>query len=111
MQDALATSVAALEARDRLRLTCYYVQQMTLAEIGRALGEHEATVSRHLTRTRRLIREAVEGRLRERHGFDQAAIAECIASVVADTGPLDLGELMGAGPGDPRKNDARRRSQ
>jgi RNA polymerase sigma factor (sigma-70 family) len=111
MQDALATALAALDTRDRLRLTCYYVQHMTLAEIGRALGDHEATVSRHLTRTRRLIRDAVEACLRDRHGFDQAAIAECISSVVADTGPLDLGELIGAGPDTPRKNDARRRSQ
>jgi RNA polymerase sigma factor (sigma-70 family) len=111
MQDALATSLAALAPRDRLRLTCYYVQQMTLAEIGRAVGEHETTVSRHLTRTRRQIREAVERCLRERHGLDRGGIAECIQSVIADAGPLDLEALMGTGSDAPRKNDARRRSQ
>jgi RNA polymerase sigma factor (sigma-70 family) len=95
MQDALATAIASLAARDRLRLTCYYVQRLTLAEIGRALGEHEATVSRHLTRTRGLIRDATERHLRERHGLSPAAIAECIQSVVADAGPLDLEALVG----------------
>jgi hypothetical protein len=40
-------------------LTCYYVDQLTLAEIGRTLGEHESTVSRQLERTRRALRETV----------------------------------------------------
>jgi RNA polymerase sigma factor (sigma-70 family) len=111
MRDALAAALATLEPRDRLRVGCYYVQQMTLAEIGRALGEHEATVSRHLTRTRRLIRDAIEAGLRDRHGFDAAAIAACVQSVVADAGSLSLEHLMGAGADPARKNDARRRSQ
>jgi RNA polymerase sigma factor (sigma-70 family) len=111
MRDALSTALAALDARDRLRVGCYYVQQMTLADIGRALGEHEATVSRHLTRTRRLIRDAVETCLRDRHGFSAAAIAECVDSVVADAGPLNLEQLMGGIPETARKNDGQRRSQ
>ena len=110
MQDALATAIAGLQARDRLRLTCYYVQRLTLAEIGRAFGEHEATVSRHLTRTRGLIRDAAERRLRERHGLNPAAIAECIQSVVADAGSLDLEALVGASQGE-RKNDGPGRSE
>jgi RNA polymerase sigma factor (sigma-70 family) len=110
MQDALVTAIAGLAVRDRLRLTCYYVQRLTLAEIGRALGEHEATVSRHLTRTRGLIRDAAERRLRERHGLDAAAIAECIQSVVADAGSLDLEALVGA-PAEPRKKGAPGRSK
>jgi RNA polymerase sigma-70 factor len=110
MRDALTTALAALAPRDRLRLTSYYVQRLTLAEIGRALGEHEATVSRHLTRTRRLIREAVERGLAERHGLDEAARAECIRSVITDAGPLDLEALLGARPDD-RKNEPAARSR
>ena len=110
MQDALATALAALAARDRLRLTCYYLQRLTLAEIGRALGEHEATVSRHLTRTRQLIRDAVERCLAERHGFDAAATTECIQSMVSDTGPLDLEALLGPGA-EGRKNEPAARSR
>src|SRR5437773_1759964 len=35
MQRALDRAVAALVDRDRLRLACYYVQELTLADIGR----------------------------------------------------------------------------
>ena len=36
MDEALAAVVGALEPRDRLRLGCYYSQEMTLVQIGRA---------------------------------------------------------------------------
>lgn len=98
VQRTLSDAVAALEAKDRLRLGCYYVEAMTLAEIGRALGEHEATVSRHLSRVRRALRTDVERQLRERHGMTPAEMAECFASVSADAGPLDLGALINAPP-------------
>lgn len=94
----LSDAVAALDPKDRLRLGCYYVESMTLAEIGRALGEHEATVSRHLTRIRRALRTAVEQQLQTRHGMTQAEIAECFASVSADAGTLDLTALINAPP-------------
>jgi RNA polymerase sigma factor (sigma-70 family) len=109
MGDALAAAIAALSARDRLRLGCYYAQDLTLAAIGRLLGEHEATVSRHLTRTRQAIREAVERSLRERHGLDDPALAECFRSVINDAGPLDLAEMIGPAP--VRKIGAPERSQ
>jgi RNA polymerase sigma-70 factor, ECF subfamily len=109
MQAALADAIAALAPRDRLRLSCYYVQSLTLAAIGRLLGEHEATVSRHLARTRRVVRQAVEHHLRTVSGLDEAAIAECFASIVDDAGPLDLAELVGTTPD--RKDDSLDRSQ
>jgi hypothetical protein len=96
MRRTMATAVAALAPRDRLRLTCYYAQDLTLAQIGRALGEHEATVSRHLTRTRRDIRTAVERDLSERERMNEAQIAECFASVLDDAGSLDIGDLLGS---------------
>lgn len=96
MRTALGLAIAALVPRDRLRLGCYYAQEMTLAQIGRLTGEHEATVSRHLTRTRRTIRDAVEQRLRDEHGFGEREITECFASISADAGAIDLGEWMPA---------------
>jgi uncharacterized protein YjiS (DUF1127 family) len=78
-------------------LSYYYVQELTLAEIGRLLEEHEATVSRQLTRTRRALRQAVEHELRDGAGLTEAQIAECFASVAADPGPLDLQPLFTAG--------------
>jgi RNA polymerase sigma-70 factor, ECF subfamily len=94
MRDALGAALTQLAPRDRLRLTCYYAQELTLAQIGKALGEHEATVSRHLARTRKIIREQVEVDLRSK-GLTPAEMAECFAAVVEDAGPLDLGDLLG----------------
>ncbi len=51
--------------RDRLRLAYYYVDDLTLAQIGKLLGEHEATVSRKLERTRADLKRCVEVALRE----------------------------------------------
>ena len=96
MRDALAVAIAALPAGDRLRLACYYRQNMKLAAIGRMLGEHEATVSRHLTRTRQEIREKTDEYLRRRHGLDDASIEDCFRSVTEDAGDLDLADLLGA---------------
>ena len=94
MRGALVAALAALEPSDRLRLNCYYVQDLTLAAIGRLLHEHEATVSRHLTRTRRAIRESIERCLREQHGLNDDAIAECFESAAEDSGTMDLGEIL-----------------
>ena len=81
---------------------------MTLAQIGRLTGEHEATVSRHLARTRREIRAAVERALRERHRFGEREISECFASVATDAGALDLADWLI--PDEDRKKAAADRS-
>ncbi len=96
VREALAHAIARLPDRDRLRLSCYYSQSLTLAETGRILHEHEATVSRHLTRTKRALREAVTERLRVEHGLTPDEIAECFAGAVEDPGPLDLDRLLSA---------------
>ena len=93
---ALSRAVALLGERDRLRLGCYYVQELTLAQTGRLLKEHEATVSRQLARTRRDIRVSVERQLREGDGLSQDQMAECFASVAEDPGPIDLATIVGA---------------
>jgi RNA polymerase sigma-70 factor (ECF subfamily) len=92
---AISSAIGRLPDRDRLRLACYYAQNLTLAQIGRALREHEATTSRHLARTRRTLRADVERQL-EGNGMSEAEIQECFASLVEDPGPLDLAELFGA---------------
>jgi RNA polymerase sigma factor (sigma-70 family) len=98
---ALARVVATLQPRDRLRLSAYYVQDLTLAQVGRLLQEHEATVSRQLARTRRAIRAGVERTLRDEAGFGDAQVAECFSVVAADPGPLDLTRLFrGSDPAD-----------
>ena len=104
---ALGRAVACLAVKDRLRLAYYYVQELTLAEAGRLLGEHEATVSRQLARARRAIRDSVERELRDDHGLTGAQIDECVASVAEDPGPLDLQPLLG---GERRGREAPERS-
>jgi RNA polymerase sigma-70 factor len=108
VRGALARSLARLDARDRLRLSLYYAQQLTLAQIGRLFREHEATVSRQLSRIRKAIRDEIEGDLRAA-GLGDAEIGECLISIVDDPGPLDLGEMLEtAGP---RKESASARSR
>ena len=109
LQDALNQAVTTLNPKDRLRLGCYYAQGLTLAETGRILREHEATVSRHLARTRQAIRGEVERRLRDRAGLSDAQISECFAAVSADAGPIDLDRML-ATPAD-RKETAPDRSR
>ena len=96
MRAVLAAAIAALAPRDRMRLACYYAQEMTLAQIGTVTREHEATVSRQLAKTRKAIREDVERRLREEKGFAKGEIDECFASIVDDAGNLDLDEWLGS---------------
>ncbi len=95
LHQALASAVGRLDARDRLRLGCYYAQALTLAETGRLLKEHEATVSRQLARTRRALREDVERELRAEHRLSDAQVAECFESGSEDAGPLDLQQVLG----------------
>jgi RNA polymerase sigma factor (sigma-70 family) len=103
MQRAFKVALAHLTDRDRLRLACYYSQQLTLAETGRILKEHEATVSRQLARTRQVLRRGVERHLRDEHGLEETQIEQCFACMLADPGPMDLGGML-------RKNSASDRS-
>lgn len=91
---ALTDALDHLAARDRLLLGCYYSQGMKLAAIGRMLREHEATVSRHLTRIREGLRSAIEDALRTRAGYDSEATRDCLRSVMSDAGDLDLGAMI-----------------
>ena len=95
LREALARAIGLLDSRDRLRLGCYYVQELTLAETGRLLKEHEATVSRQLAKTRRVLREGLERQLREEQRLSEPQIRECLASASEDAGELDLAELLG----------------
>lgn len=97
VRQGLGRALASLDPRDRLRISCYYAQEMTLAQIGRLLHEHEATVSRNLARTRRAIRQDVEQYLRAEAGLTDAAVEECFQSVVGDVGPIDLNEMLATG--------------
>ena len=103
IQRAFKSAIALLTDRDRLRLACYYAQDLTLAQTGRVLKEHEATVSRQLAKTRQVLRREVERRLRDDDQLEAAQIEQCFAYVAEDPGPMDLGGML-------RKNSASDRS-
>ncbi len=77
LQTVLSAALAGLAARDRLRLAYYYVDDLTLAQIGKLLGEHEATVSRKLERVRRELRRNVDEELRNKKRLSEAQVRLC----------------------------------
>ena len=89
LQAALTAALASLEPRDRLRLAHYYSDERTLAQIGRLLGEHEATVSRKLERTRRSLRERVDAELHEGKQLSEAQVQLCY-ECAREEWPFDL---------------------
>ncbi len=92
-QVALDAAVDALDPKDRIRLRLYYGQDLTLARIGRLLGESEATVSRRLERARRSLRSAVEQMLRRQHGLTDAAVRQSF-EYAAEAPELQLDRLL-----------------
>jgi RNA polymerase sigma-70 factor (ECF subfamily) len=90
---ALQRALARLEPRERLRLGCYYAQQLTLAQTGKLLKEHEATTSRQLARTRKAVREAVDEDLRAQ-GLNDVQIARCFECAAEDAGATNLDEMF-----------------
>jgi len=89
----LRKTIDALAARDRLRLSYYYVQDLTLAETGAVMGEHESTVSRGLARTRAEIRQSVEDALRKDYRLSDDQIGRCFEYAAGDW-PFDLARAL-----------------
>ena len=96
VERALRAAIDRLPVKDRLRLRSYYVSQLTLAEIGRITGEHEATVSRQLARTRRRLRDDVERHLRDEARLSPAQATRALELAVEDPGDLSLPRMFGA---------------
>ncbi len=93
LQAALTAALQQLAPRDRLRLACYYVQDLTLAQIGRLLGEHEATVSRKLDRIRADLRAQVDRALRHEKKLSEAQITLCY-EYARQQWPFDLAGVL-----------------
>jgi RNA polymerase sigma factor (sigma-70 family) len=106
---ALAEAFARISAEDRSLLRAYYLESLTLAEIAKQRGEHEATASRHLERCRRELRAHVERRLLDgapqldrrapRPALSAAQVSLCFEYAVEDW-PFDLKSALDRGSGD-----------
>jgi RNA polymerase sigma-70 factor len=104
-EGALSAALSNLTPRERMILACYYVDQLTLAEIGRLLREHESTVSRQLERLRRALREGVTQELRREtpacngrpaeRALDAAQVELAFEYAVEDW-PFDLSQALSA---------------
>jgi RNA polymerase sigma-70 factor (ECF subfamily) len=104
---ALGRALERLQAADRRRVSLYYAESRTLAEIGRMGGEHESSVSRNLERIRGELRAWVEEDLRgggprkngeaesaaSAPGLSDAQIALCFEYATEDA-PIDLDALF-----------------
>jgi RNA polymerase sigma-70 factor len=90
---ALESSLTGLQRVDRQRVELYYARQLTLAEIGKKLGEHESSVSRNLERIRRELRESIETLLKAPPPLSDAEIALCFEYAAEDS-PIDFRKLF-----------------
>ena len=113
---ALKQAIASLDPLDRTRLISYYLQEQTLGEIGKAMNEHEATVSRKLERVRLELKDRViailksgcaanhgaqaESGARGQLGLDDAQIQLCF-EYATEAWPFDFSQLLDAIPPHP----------
>lgn len=93
----LSAALAALPARDRMRLAYYYRDELTVREIARIIGEHESTVSRKLDRTRRGLKLQVEEALRREHHMSEEQIRLCYDHAEQDA-PFRLAAALSTSP-------------
>jgi RNA polymerase sigma-70 factor len=96
LERSLSEAVNALSPDDRLRLSYYYVQDLTLAQTAALLREHESSASRNLARTRTAIRECVTRTLRREYRFSDDQIDQCFEYATGDW-PFDLGRMLALG--------------
>src|SRR5437868_3170702 len=113
---ALKQAIASLDPLDRTRLISYYLNDLTLAEIGKAMNEHEATVSRKLERVRLELKDRVVAILKSgcvakdgpqaqsgaprQPGLDDAQIQLCF-EYATEAWSFDFSQLLEAIPPQP----------
>jgi len=90
---SLKYSIAKLPTPDRLRISYYYLQELTLAQIGVLMGEHESTISRKLAQTRTRIRADVEKNLSVEYHLSADQISSCFEYATEDW-PFNLAEVL-----------------
>jgi RNA polymerase sigma-70 factor (ECF subfamily) len=94
--EATDAVLAALAAEDRFILASYYLDGRTLAEIARALGVHESTISRKLEKVARAVRERVTDEL-VRRGMNRRQAEEALETDVRDLSVDVTGRLSQKG--------------
>lgn len=96
LEQSLRGALNALSPDDRLRLSYYCVQNLTLAQTAALIGEHESSASRNLARARTAIRDRVTRTLRREYHFSDDQISQCFEYATGDW-PFDLGRMLALG--------------
>jgi RNA polymerase sigma-70 factor (ECF subfamily) len=96
LEYSLREALNALSPGDRLRLSYYYVQNLTLAETAALTREHESSTSRNLARARTQIRDRVTRILRREYRFSDDQISQCFEYATGDWS-FDLGRMLALG--------------
>lgn len=76
--EAVEAVLGELIPSDKLLLGYYYVQGLTLKQIGLLKGDHEATVSRHLAAVTQKLRKRIEGHLRRVERLSAHEVERCL---------------------------------
>ncbi len=76
--EAVSVTLRELPAEEKLVLSYYYVQLLTLKQIGRITGEHEATISRRLDALRKKMRRKIEEYLRKIKKLTAYEVEQCL---------------------------------
>jgi RNA polymerase sigma-70 factor (ECF subfamily) len=87
LQDAIRDALSRQPPEERFVLAAYYLDQRTLAEIGKLLHVHEATISRKLKKATEAVRKQLLRSL-ERGGLSRRAAQEALGT---DPRDLELG--------------------
>jgi RNA polymerase sigma-70 factor (ECF subfamily) len=84
LRNAIQDALSKLPNEERFLLASYYLDERTLAEIGKILNVHEATISRRLKRATEAVRKELLKKL-ETSGLSRRAAQEALG-----TDPRDL---------------------
>lgn len=78
LDEAVEAALGSLPAPEKLLLSYYYVQELTLKQIGKLRREHEATISRHLETLRKKLRKRIETHLRDVRKLSAFEVDRCL---------------------------------
>lgn len=94
LSEAVQATLCHQPAEERFLLAAYFVDGRTLAEIGKLLGVHEATISRRLRRTTDSIRKQLLRNLEQR-GMSRKAAEEALGTDPRDVDlKMDVKKLL-----------------
>jgi RNA polymerase sigma-70 factor (ECF subfamily) len=110
LRTALKTALHDQPAEERFLLAAYYVDERTLAEIGKVLYVHEATISRRLRRATDAVRKQLMRNL-EIGGMSRKAAQEALGTDPRDLDlKMDLRKLLQSKEPDPFQEQERWKS-